>query len=148
MKKVFIFLAVLSILCIVVVLDRLIQRKKEDSLRNTPDVSPDKALSSDSRFCEDPSDVDISVEDLPEPDTVNATLQKKQCGELDIDVPPHPWERNDYAVFFSTDTGDDLVFFVTEEEYLSVEEGTHGLLVYINERFLAFDTGENGSESE
>ena len=79
-------------------------------------------------------------EEMPEPAAVNATVIRKLCGVGDYSRVLFPSTKAEFAVLFQTDAGDNIVLEVGEEDYLSINEGSHGLLIYTGKAFIAFDT--------
>ena len=79
-------------------------------------------------------------EEMPEPTAVKATVIKKLCGVGDYSRVLFPSSKAEYAVLFLTDGGENIALEVGEEDYLGMSEGSRGLLVYTNKRFMAFDT--------
>ena len=103
------------------------------------------------------SEADLTDGEIPEPTEVRARLVKKCCTVGDYSGEPlsvllghrydAPTGGSEYALFFKTEDGCSLQFLVSEEEYLSAEEGTDGLLVYVNRKFMAFDTDADEVEN-
>lgn len=83
-----------------------------------------------------------------EPEAVRAVLVNKQCDVGDFTKVYLARFSEEYVLFFSTDTGDEKYFFVTEEQYKSADVGESGLLVYVGETFLAFDTDPFSADSD
>ena len=81
-------------------------------------------------------------EDSPEPEpvSVRATAAEMRCGLGPYESMKRPSTKPVYAVRFETDTGGDVLLEMSEDEYLSITEGSRGLLVYMNDKFIAFDT--------
>ena len=77
--------------------------------------------------------------DAPEPTAVFATAVNKICDVGDYSKVLFPSAVSEYAVFFRTDDGGEVTLAMSEDEYLAIEEGSHGLLVYQNTKFMAFD---------
>ena len=85
-------------------------------------------------------------EEMPEPTAVWATATNKLCGVGDYSRVLFPKSVSEYAILFLTDTGEDIALGMTEEEYLSIGEGERGLLVYMNQKFMAFDKNPDAAE--
>lgn len=81
-------------------------------------------------------------EELPEPQSVRATLIEKACGTQHIGNPyiTSTLHYESYEVMFSCEDGEERAFQVEPDVFSQLKEGTEGLLVYLDNTFYAFDT--------
>lgn len=85
------------------------------------------------------------TDELPEPLSVRAKLKEKACGTEHVGNPciTSTLHYESYGVAFECEDGEERAFSVEPEifaELSEIEEGTDGLLIYLDKTFYAFDT--------
>lgn len=92
------------------------------------------------RKLEDMADEEFA--EMPEPESVGATVLKKAIGEYKGGGKTASYKMT-FEILFLTDDGRKLVFEVPEELYAEVTEGQSGFLVTMNGNFFDFGDGRS-----